>query len=117
MFGYNTSVKRKQNHLPLIIMSVGGLLLAVAAIWLITDGFAGPTASVDQPATVDEVQRVSLKDAYAAYLTGNAVFLDVRGAESYNAARIPGALNIPLAELASRLDELSKTDWILTYCT
>ena len=107
----------KNNKLPLIIMGLGGLLLALAAVWLVADGFPGLSQSAELPATADEVPRVSVKDAYAAYLAGNAVFLDVRGAESYVAAHIPGALNIPLDELSSRLNELSKEDWILTYCT
>ena len=61
--------------------------------------------------------RVSLSEAYAAYQDLSAVFVDVRGAESFDAGHIPGAVHIPLADLASRLNELSKEDWILLYCT
>jgi rhodanese-related sulfurtransferase len=45
------------------------------------------------------------------------VFLDVRYAEDYAAGHIPGALSIPLTELETRLGELDRTDWIITYCT
>lgn len=110
-------MKREQSKLPLILMGLGGLLLILAVVWLATGGLVGNNNPTNQSYTVDTLPRVSIKDAYAAYLTGNAVFLDVRGAESYDARHIPGALNIPLDELSSRLDELSKEDWILTYCT
>jgi len=31
--------------------------------------------------------------------------------------KITGAINIPLAELESRLGDLDKLQWIITYCT
>ena len=98
-------------------MGLGGLLLALAAIWLISSGTAGLGEPANKPTTEEEVQRVSVQEAYAAHQDGSALFLDVRGAESYDAAHIPGALNIPLEELPTRINELSKDDWILTYCT
>ena len=43
--------------------------------------------------------------------------MDVRDALSYATGHIPGALSIPLANLADHLNELKKDAWIITYCT
>ena len=45
------------------------------------------------------------------------MFVDVRDIASYQQSHIPGALSIPLDELASRKNELNPNDWIITYCT
>ncbi len=107
-------MKHNRNMIPLVIVALGGLILAAAVIWLIT---GIPVSTPTLPTSTSDVKRVSLKDAYQAYKSGKAVFLDVRVAGSYDSAHIPGALNIPLDELPDRLNELSKNAWILTYCT
>ncbi len=76
---------------------------------------SAPTASTDIP--YPEIARVSLGNAKAAYDLKQAVFLDVRDAGSYADSHIPGAISIPLADLETRLGELNKTAWIITYCT
>jgi 3-mercaptopyruvate sulfurtransferase SseA len=81
-----------------------------------------PATSTAPPAefaedTFPEVQRVSLADAKTAFDTKTAIFVDVRDADSYADSHIPRALSIPLAELNERLDELNRSDWIITYCT
>jgi rhodanese-related sulfurtransferase len=45
------------------------------------------------------------------------IVLDVRDADEYAVGHVPGALNIPLAELGSRLSELPTGRTIITYCT
>jgi len=44
------------------------------------------------------------------------VILDVRTASEYSEGHIENAVNIPVNELETRLDELSKEDDILVYC-
>lgn len=44
------------------------------------------------------------------------VLLDVRSPEMYAVAHIPGALNVPLADLVSKLKTLPKDKTIVTYC-
>ncbi len=46
---------------------------------------------------------------------GQAVLLDVREAGLAEHARLPGAVNIPLAELNKRRDELPQDKLIITY--
>lgn len=78
-----------------------------------------PQAAQSAPAEVPypEIVRVSLGDAKAAYDLKQAIYLDVRDADSYASGHIPGALSIPLNNLEARLKELDPNAWILTYCT
>lgn len=48
--------------------------------------------------------------------SGDAVVLDVRPTPEYAAGHLPGALNIPLEELAERLAELPADRHIVAYC-
>jgi rhodanese-related sulfurtransferase/DNA-binding transcriptional ArsR family regulator len=47
---------------------------------------------------------------------GEVTVLDVRSAEEYRAAHIPGARSIPMSELEARLRELPKKREIVAYC-
>ena len=47
---------------------------------------------------------------------GDAVVLDVRPTPEYAAGHLPGALHIPLEELADRLSELPRNTEIVAYC-
>ncbi|WP_244305735.1 rhodanese-like domain-containing protein [Kitasatospora cheerisanensis] len=47
---------------------------------------------------------------------GRAVALDVRPAEEYAAGHIPGALSIPVDELADRIGELPEHTEVVVYC-
>ena len=44
------------------------------------------------------------------------VVMDVRPVEEYQAAHLPGAISIPLAELEQRLSELPREREIVAYC-
>ncbi len=47
---------------------------------------------------------------------GEVVVLDVRPPEEYAAGHIPGALSIPVEELADRIDELPQDTEVVAYC-
>lgn len=64
-----------------------------------------------------EIPRIPLSEAKAAFDDREAVFLDVRTSESYKAGHIPGAVNIPLAEILSRFQQIDPARWIILYCT
>ncbi|MET9392127.1 metalloregulator ArsR/SmtB family transcription factor [Streptomyces sp. NPDC006624] len=64
-------------------------------------------------ATSTAVGREELRARIAA---GDVVVLDVRPEEEYRAGHIPGALSIPVQELAARIDELPKDMEIVVYC-
>jgi len=106
---------------PVILVAAGVVIIIGVAIWAIAPGLTGggsaaPTA-VASNIPFPDVTRVSLADAHAAWVTGSAVFVDVRGDSFYDAAHIPGALSISETDLSERQDQLNKDDWIITYCT
>jgi rhodanese-related sulfurtransferase len=47
---------------------------------------------------------------------GEVTLLDVRPREEYDAAHIPGAISVPLADLGRRVNELPKRRDIVAYC-
>ena len=47
---------------------------------------------------------------------GEVTVLDVRPPEEYDAGHIPGALSVPLPELAKRLSDLPKRREVVAYC-
>jgi rhodanese-related sulfurtransferase len=47
---------------------------------------------------------------------GEVTLIDVRPREEYDAAHIPGALSVPLAELGTRVRELQKRRDVVAYC-
>jgi hypothetical protein len=64
-----------------------------------------------------QIDRVSLAEAKTAFDNQQALFLDVRSAESYAAGHIPGAINIPLAQILDRYHKIDASRWIILYCT
>jgi len=61
-----------------------------------------------KPVTRDQLQQIAK--------TSTITVLDVRPAEEYAAGHIPGAVSIPLDELADRLAELPDDGQIIAYC-
>ncbi len=47
---------------------------------------------------------------------GTAIVLDVRPEEEYLAGHIPGAVSVPLDQLATRLEELPREKEVVAYC-
>jgi rhodanese-related sulfurtransferase len=64
----------------------------------------------------DRLEAVSREELVARARAGTVVVLDVRPASEYRAGHIPGALSVPLAQLASRLGELPGGAEIVAYC-
>ncbi|MFO1005823.1 MAG: FAD-dependent oxidoreductase [Planctomycetaceae bacterium] len=60
--------------------------------------------------------QINLEDALVAAGKGEVFLLDVRSPTEYAGGRIPGATNISVDELRSRLGELPKDREILVYC-
>jgi rhodanese-related sulfurtransferase len=71
------------------------------------------------PAAPDEAEarRLPLDEAKKALDEGRIVLLDVRAVEAYRNGHIPGALSIPLDDVAAKAGELKKTGKrIVAYC-
>lgn len=64
----------------------------------------------------DGLEPVSRKELMDRLEAGLVTVLDVRPEDEFALGHLPGALNIPLAELAKRLGELDPDQEIVAYC-
>jgi rhodanese-related sulfurtransferase/DNA-binding transcriptional ArsR family regulator len=87
-----------------LLRDVAGAHSANAAAARATYLGTSDTEAVDR----DELQR--------RLATGEVLAVDVRPVEEYTAAHIPGALSIPLEQLADRLAELPDDVEVVAYC-
>ena len=82
--------------------------LALVALLIAAAALAGDP--VPTPVTADKVhERQQQKDA-------SLFVLDVRAPEEYAAGHVPGAVNIPHDQVASRLAEVPKDKDVVLYC-
>jgi 3-mercaptopyruvate sulfurtransferase SseA len=81
---------------------------------------AAPAAPRPSPTPLvgpDGARRISVDDARNAIENGQAIVIDVRTEDVYNAGHIKGALSAPLAEFDKHLSEMPKDKLIITYCS
>jgi rhodanese-related sulfurtransferase len=94
-----------------MLRTVAGAHLAeVRPAWLSYLGMAADEATAIERA---DVAREELARRVA---DGRAVVLDVRPEVEHRAGHIPGALSIPIDQLADRLDELPAGAEVIAYC-
>jgi len=105
--------KRKNGFLWFLIG--GGVFLLLAGLVSVLLNRQFQPGLTPTPATVEQVERVSLKEARTALDDGTAVFLDVRSSDAYAVSHIPGAVSIPAGELPARMGELDPGAWIIPY--
>ncbi len=66
--------------------------------------------------TKDDLEPIMAKDLLGRARKGLVTVLDVRPAEEYRAGHLPGAVNIPLAELEGQLNKLPRSKEVVAYC-
>jgi len=64
----------------------------------------------------DQMEPVAATDLLDRARKGLVTVLDVRPVEEFEAGHLPGAVNIPIEQLAKRLGELPKRKEIVAYC-
>ncbi len=64
----------------------------------------------------DDLEPVPAEELLQRVREGLVTVLDVRPPEEYAAGHVPGAINLPLAELESRLHELDPDQEVVAYC-
>ena len=64
----------------------------------------------------DDLEPVPATQLLERVRDGLVTVLDVRPAEEYVAGHLPGAINIPLAELEKRLQEFQPSKQVVAYC-
>jgi phage shock protein E len=104
--------KHKQKNNPLntyILASIG--LLAIVLVALM-----GSTNTTSNTSSINEL--ITPSDYLAQYEENNKphLLLDVRTPEEFATGHIPGAVNISVESLQSRLSEVSNDAPIIVYC-
>ena len=89
---------------------IAGLLWVAAG----AAAFALPQTTAAGPAAA---RRISGEEARQAVAKGEAVLVDVRSKDAYEAGHAKGAISLPLSDLPSRAGELPKDKLLITYCT
>lgn len=64
----------------------------------------------------DDMEPVSRRELKQRMAAGTVTVLDVRPAEEFALGHVPGAVNMPTAELKRRLSELPRSKEIVAYC-
>ncbi|MCP5142008.1 MAG: metalloregulator ArsR/SmtB family transcription factor [Zoogloeaceae bacterium] len=64
----------------------------------------------------EQMEPIGAAELLARLKDGKVTLLDVRPHEEYEAGHVPGAINIPLAELESRIHELDPKCEVVAYC-
>src|SRR5438477_6103622 len=92
----------------------------VLALWVaLRDASAARLAEVERAARDylgDEVEAIGREELIARLSRGDAVLVDVRPAEEYEAGHIDGARSIPISELEQRLADLPEDREVIAYC-
>ena len=65
----------------------------------------------------DDVARISVADAKAAFDAGTALFVDSRAEAAYKAEHIKGAINVPGGTLDAKIKSLPNDKKIIVYCS
>jgi hypothetical protein len=94
------------------LVAIGQLINQSAPVEPLSLGAAERTVLSDI-----DVPRVKLRDAKAAFDTGEAVFIDVRSRITYQISHIPGALSIEIPEIEEATADFDRDGLYITYCT
>lgn len=78
---------------------------------------AQTTTELASHETTSSVKRIDVAEAKALVDRGAVTVIDVRDADSYAAAHIPGALNITLGLIESQATAIPRGKPVLAYCT
>lgn len=71
---------------------------------------------LDPTAVTDDIAETSREELLSKAADGQVTVIDVRPREEYESAHIPGALSLPLDELAERLHDLPEDQEVVAYC-
>ena len=76
---------------------------------------ASPKA--DEHGHSDEAPRIPLEEAKKDFDAGNAVFVDTRSANAFQAEHIKGAINVPSNEIEAKYKDIPTGKKIIAYCS
>jgi rhodanese-related sulfurtransferase len=93
----------------------------VMALWAqLREVASGHLAGVDRARAAylgpDDTEQLTRDELLQRIEQGDVTVIDVRPREEYDAGHIPGALSVPLHELADRLADLPADSTVVAYC-
>jgi rhodanese-related sulfurtransferase/DNA-binding transcriptional ArsR family regulator len=65
---------------------------------------------------LDSLEPVTRKELMRRLRSGGVMVLDVRPEDEFSLGHLPGAMNVPLRELKTRLSKLKRSQEIIAYC-
>jgi rhodanese-related sulfurtransferase/DNA-binding transcriptional ArsR family regulator len=109
---------RRDKRFVLYSLSGDDVVSLISALRLVTEQHAAEMDRIVRGYFEgrDGMEPVSREELLERARSGLVTVLDVRPADEYAAGHIPGAANIPLAELEQRLGELGKEREVIAYC-
>ncbi len=75
-----------------------------------------PTVQAQPQPSLESARRIERDQAIKLVKEKKAIFVDVRGKDSYDSGHIAGSVSIPGNDLIARLKELPPGKMIITYC-
>ena len=115
---------RMNQRLVYVVGSVVAAALVVFAVWHARQPKPAPaarhaattsTAAMEDPNAA--APRIDPEQLLAHFKAGDVTIVDVRDADAFLAAHIPGALHVPLARIDGEVSYLPKGKPVVTYCT
>ena len=73
-----------------------------------------PVSPVEQ--SLESARRITREEAIKMVAAKKAVYVDVRSKDQYDIEHIQGAISIPLTDVVTRMKDLPKGKFIITYC-
>jgi len=64
----------------------------------------------------DSARRITREEAVKIVDAKKAVYVDVRGQDQYDIEHIKGAISVPLGDIVTKMNDLPKNKFIITYC-
>lgn len=113
---------RNRLFLPFLLALIAATIILSAAC---TDA-ARPPVAVNTPVPAntisgdehqDDAPRISLEEAKRDFDNKTAIFIDTHAKDQYDAAHIPGAINIPTNLVKFNIDKIPKGKKLIAYCS
>jgi len=103
--------KIKSNHFYILAV----VLIVIAGVYFIYHWFQKDNRN--QFASPDDIQRISVEDAYQAVKNGEAILVDTRPLSGYISMHAAGAISLPYDVVAQNLVTIDPDRWYILYCT
>lgn len=111
-------VARREGRQIVYRLAEGPVVAAITALREIAEANVAEVRTVvsDYYSNMDALEPVTNDELLRRLESGTATLLDVRPEDEFAAGHIPGALNIPLAALETRVTEIGRDRDVVAYC-